>query len=89
MSVAVAGVLYSIVGVGEGDNRTTAMDEYLRVEIHEMYLKKAPPTSSGLSGSVSDRMNFTFGYENVSGVDSASSQGQLPSSTDPVAPSNR
>ena len=43
------------------------VNEYLRVELTDMYLKKAPPTDWGLSESISDRMNFNFRYENVSG----------------------
>ena len=48
------------VGRGEVADRSTAIDEYLRVELTDMYLKEA---------DVLDRMNFTFRYENVSSVD--------------------
>lgn len=50
------------VGRSETADQPPSIDEYLRVELTDMYLNEA-------DGVLLDRMNFRFRYENVSSVD--------------------
>ena len=51
--------------LGSGATNAAIADGYVRVELTDMYLKKADV----LSGSILDRINFTFTYENVGDLD--------------------